>query len=115
MVRHYHNSVCLNLLSPFLFLLVVLGIFSTVWLRSEIISTEYAIGEMESRMNRALEEKQDMEARISSSMSIGEVSQRGMDLDFPDRQRVFYVVRSDSGPGMNASLKEGGARSFAER
>jgi hypothetical protein len=101
--------------APLLGVLVFMGIFGMVWLRSEIISTEYAIGRLENRMEEAIKEKQQLEAVLSSAMSIREVDQRGLGLNFPDRQRVFYVLREDGGLGQMASLKEGRAGRLAER
>jgi hypothetical protein len=101
--------------APVLGVLVFMGIFGMVWLRSEIISTEYAIGKLESRMEEAIKEKQKLEAVLSSVMSIREVGQRGLGLNFPDRQKVFYVLREEGVIGQTASLKKGRAGRLAER
>jgi len=115
MIRQYRGSAMVRMAAPVLGALIFMGIFGMVWLRSEIISTEYAIGRLESRMEEALKEKQQLEAMLSSAMSIQEVGQRGMGLNFPDRQKVFYVLREQGVIGQTASLKEGRAGRLAER
>lgn len=115
MVRQYSGSAMVRMAAPILGVLVFMGIFGMVWLRSEIISTEYAIGRLESQMEEAMKEKQHLEAMLSSAMSIQEVGQRGMSLNFPDRQRVFYVLREEGVLRQTASLKEGRAGRFVER
>jgi len=115
MVRQYRGSVIVRMAAPFLGVLVFIGVFGMVWLRSEIISTEYAIGELERRMEEAIMEKQELEAMLSSAMSIREVGQRGLGLNFPDRQKVFYVMRDDGALGQTASLKDGRVGRLAER
>jgi len=115
MVRQYRGSMMARMAAPFLGVLVFMGIFGMVWLRSEIVSTEYAIGELELRMEEALKEKQQLEAMLSSAMSIREVGQRGLGLNFPDRQKVFYVLREDDALGQTASLKNWKAGRIAER
>jgi len=115
MVRHYGGSVIARMAAPVLGAMVFMGIFGMVWLRSEIISSEYAIGKLERRMEEAIKEKQQLEAVLSSAMSIQEVGQRGLGLNFPDRQKVFYVLREEGVLGQTASLKEGRAGRLAER
>jgi len=115
MSRNYRGSAVARMAAPFLGVLLFMGIFGMVWLRSEIISTEYAIGRIERSMEQAVKERQELEARISSAMSIREVGQRGLGLNFPDRQKVFFVMREDGRIGQTASLKEGRAGGIAER
>lgn len=115
MARHYNESAMAKVVAPLLGVLLITGVFGVVWLRSEIISTEYAIGRLESRMEEALKEKQELEANLSAVLSIREVGQRGLDLGFPDRQKVFFVLRENMELGQTASLKEGSTRGLAER
>lgn len=109
-MRNYRESFISRLVTPTLILMVCAGIFGMVWVSAEIISIEYSIGEMESEMDSALKERQQMEAELSSLMSIQQVSQRGLNLGFPDRQRVFYVFRQEEAElGQTASLTDGRA------
>ena len=73
-----------------------------------------AIGEYEGRIEESFKERQELEARLSSLMSIREVDQRGLELGFPDRQKVFFVLREDAGPGQTASLREGSVRGLVQ-
>ena len=115
MARQYRGSMIVRMAAPFLGILLFMGVFGMVWLRSEIISTEYAIGKIENTMDEAIKQRQELEAKLSTAMSIREVGQRGLDLNFPDRQRVFFVMRDESELGQTASLKDGRVRGLAER
>lgn len=114
MVRRYKGSVWARLMTPFLSVLMFMGIFALVWLSAEVRSTEYALGGLEGRIEEEFMEKQEIEARLSSLMSIREVDQRGLELGFPDRKKVFFVLREDVSPGQTASLKEGSIRGLVE-
>lgn len=114
MVRRYKGSVWARMMSPLLGVLICMGTFALVWLSAEVRSAEYAIGEYEGRIEESFKERQELEARLSSLMSIREVDQRGLELGFPDRQKVFFVLREDAGPGQTASLREGSVRGLVE-
>lgn len=76
---------------------IVFFIFALVWMRSSIMATEYGISAIESAKAEAFTQKNVMEARLASIMSVQQVGMRGMDLSFPDRQALVYVKRDDDG------------------
>lgn len=76
---------------PFLCSVLLIGIFSLVWLRSSVISMEYSISEMETLRKEALREKKAIEAEMAALVSIAYLEDEG--LAFPDRKRVFYVKK----------------------
>jgi hypothetical protein len=94
------------IIRPVLVLLLTLGIFGLVRLRSTIVSMEYGIGAVERQREEAMKERKVMVAEFASLRSIQVVDQRDMALTFPDRRKVFYVKRDDGGvPSYTVSLK----------
>lgn len=72
---------------------VVFCVFGLVWMRSSIIAIEYEISAIEGAKADAFKQKNVMEAKLASMLSIQQVGMRGMDLSFPDRQKLVYVKR----------------------
>jgi hypothetical protein len=101
---HRRTHVLVSLLKPVLVFLLLAGVFGLVWLRSSIISIEYAIGDMERQKAAAIVEAQLLSAELSALMSIREVDERKLALAFPDRQRVIYVKRDRGGGPYTASF-----------
>lgn len=76
--------------------LVVLGIFAVVGLRSNIRQVEYEIGTLERELGAVLKERKSLLAERASTLSIhafGTRAGESLGLGFPDRQKVFYVKR----------------------
>ncbi len=105
MIYHRRRGVVSYVLKPFLLLLVLVGVFGLVWLRSSIVTAEYAIGALEKRKAEAMKEAQALRAEMASLLSLKEVDERRLALAFPDRERVFYVKRDEGGIPYTASLK----------
>lgn len=105
---HPHRSGVLSFLAkPFLILLLLVGIFGMVRLRSGIMSVEYEIGSLEQQMMEAANDAQLLKAELASLLSIKQVDARRISLDFPDRKRVIYVKRDEGGAPYRASLNRG--------
>lgn len=104
MIYPRHRTVVSYLGIPFLWVLLLMSIFSLVWLRSSIVSLEYHIGEMEMKRTEALKEKKTLAAELASLISIQQVEKRKVALVFPDRQKVVYVKRDEGGIPYTASL-----------
>jgi hypothetical protein len=84
------------------------GIFGIVWSGSSIIAVEYHIAALESRIHSALKERKELDASLSGILSMRAVEGRGLMLQFPDRQNIYYVVRESKGV-QRASVRRGGA------
>lgn len=72
---------------------VVFCVFGLVWMRSSIIAIEYEISAIEGAKVEAFKQKNVMEARLASMLSIQQVGRKAVELSFPDRQRLVYVKR----------------------
>lgn len=91
-------------LVPVLLLTLCAGFFGLVRLRSSFVSVEYRIGEFQMLKVSAQKEQKVLRAKLASLHSLGEIAQRGLALEFPDRQRVVYVKRDAGGVPRSASL-----------
>jgi hypothetical protein len=99
------RSIFSRLALPVMVVVLCAGIFGLVWLRSQTISTEYRIGQLEREKIEAMKVEKALYAQIASLLSIQEVVRSDMDLQFPDRQRVVYVRRDKGDVPYKASLR----------
>lgn len=76
--------------------LVLLGacIFAIAKVRIEIRSLRYEIGSMEKQKQEALTERRDLERKLQELTGIAKAAERKLNLVYPDRQQVVYVLRS---------------------
>lgn len=88
------------------------SLFGIVWLRSKVVTVEYAISELENRRTERLREAKILLAERASILSMQKVDKaaiKGLGLGFADRTKVVYVKEVKNGP-QRASLetKRGG-------
>ncbi|KJU85641.1 Cell division protein FtsL [Candidatus Magnetobacterium bavaricum] len=93
MIRTRRNEMLSNALMALGVLLIVAGIFSTVWLRSSIKSLQYRLGNLQQRQHQLIKEQRNLTARKENLLSIANIDQvaKKMGFDFPDRSRVIHV------------------------
>jgi hypothetical protein len=95
------TSMVSYLLTPLCFILLLCGIFSIVWLRSNLISLEYSISELEKNRLDSLREAKMLMAEKSSQLSLLKVeknSATNLGLVFPSRTKVLYVKEKSARP-----------------
>ena len=103
------------LVKGFACLVVVIGVFGLIWLRSSIRSEEYAIGALEKEHWGVLRERKTLEAgraTLFSAGEIGSVTAEKLGMDFPDRTKVFYVTRDRGSVPYEASYSKRAQGSF---
>lgn len=106
MIYIRHRSLLSYAVLPALISFLLIGVFGIVWLRSNFISTEYSISELEIKKMEGLREAKMLLAERSSLLAIKTVEKTAMSsvgLVFPDRKKVFYVDVRKTGP-QKASL-----------
>ena len=81
------------MIGPLMFVTLVAGIFGMVRLGTGILNIEYKIGELEFNKAIAMKDRKAMQAEMSSMLSLRNVQQKGLALEFPDRQKVVFVKR----------------------
>ncbi len=89
------------IVKPFFIILLLCSVFALVWLRSNFISMEYTISELENKKMDKLREAQILMAEKASLMSMQKVERtamRDLGLVFPNRTKVVYVKERNEGP-----------------
>lgn len=102
------------LVVPMLVSVLSAGFFGIVWLRSNIVSTEYSISELENRKMAKMRETKMLMAERAAVLSMKKAEKRivsELGLTFPDRKKVLYVDVRKTGPQKaSAGLKQGEVR-----
>ena len=102
-------------ITPFSLILLLVGLFSIVWLRSSFVSAEYTISELENKRIEMLRETKMLMAQKSMLLSMQKVEKtavRNLGLVFPDRKKVVYVKGTEDGV-QKASFKVPSPYSYA--
>ena len=79
-------------------LLIVMFVFSLVWLRASVTSLEYKLSSLETMKMEALRDQKSLVAQKAGLMSLARVEKAdlaGVGLSFPERKRVVYVKAGD--------------------
>ncbi len=111
MMNLRRRSVVSYIIKPLFAAFLLSSLFGIIWLRSNFISMEYAIGELENKKADRLREAKMLIAEKASLMSMPKVEKtavRDFGLVFPDRTRVVYVRERTQGP-QKASFPAGQA------
>ncbi len=90
-------------------LLIVIGFFGLVWLRSSIRDQEYEIGALEKQYRSVTRHMQDLDAERATLFSVaqtGTVVSEKLGMDFPDRTKVFYVTRDRGNVPYEAAYRQ---------
>lgn len=101
MTNVHQRSMVSYIIKPLFVILLLYGLFGIVWLRSNFISVEYAISELENKKVDRLREAKMLMAEKASLMSMHKVEKtavRDVGLVFPDRKKVVYVKEKNFGP-----------------
>jgi hypothetical protein len=99
-------------IKPLFITFLLCGLFGIVWLRSNFISVEYTISELENKKADRLREAKMLMAEKASLMSMHKVERtavRDIGLVFPDRKKVVYVKAKNAGP-QRVSLESSSGR-----
>jgi len=79
-------------------LLIVISVFSIVWLRASVTSLEYKLSSLEKVKMEALRNQKSLVAQKAGLMTLARVEKAdltGMGFSFPERKRVVYVKAGD--------------------
>lgn len=101
MTNVHRRSMVSYIIKPLFVILLLCGLFGIVWLRSNFISVEYTISELENKKVDRLREAKMLMAEKASLMSMHKVEKtavRNIGLVFPDRKKVVYVKEKNLGP-----------------
>ncbi len=101
MTNLHRRSMLSYIIKPLFIIVLLCGLFGIVWLRSNFISMEYTISELENKKADRLREAKMLMAEKASLMSMHKVEKtavRNIGLVFPDRKKVVYVKESNPEP-----------------
>ncbi len=101
MINLRQRSMVSYIVKPIFVAFLLCGLFGLVWLRSNYISMEYTISELENRKADKLRETKMLMAEKATLMSMHKVEKtavRDLGLVFPDRTKVVYVKERSQGP-----------------
>lgn len=97
-------------------MLFLFSLFGIIRLRSNFISIEYAISDLENKKTERLAEAKMLMAERASILSMQKIEKsavKSMGLAFPDRKKVVYVKQTEYGP-QQASLQKGPAQEIKD-
>lgn len=102
----------LALLKPLSVVMLLISIFSIVWLRSSFVSLEYSISSLEKKKAALMRGRKMLAAERASLLSVerfervaGNSTVNG-GFTFPDRVKVVYVKKTNDNEPHRASFKE---------
>jgi cell division protein FtsL len=100
------------MLKPLCIVVLLLSIFSIVWLRSSFVSLEYSISSLEKKKSVLMKDRKMLAAERASLLSVerfekvaGNSNVNGR-FTFPDRVKVVYVKKAKDNEPYRASFKE---------
>lgn len=82
-------------------LVLVLMVFSLVWIKTTITRLEYKMSSLEKARSEALKEQKTLVAQKAQLMALTRVEQSdlaGLGFTFPERTRVVYVKGTEQTP-----------------
>lgn len=96
-MRH-RKSRMISTLKALSILILVISVFTVVWLRSSVTSLEYKLSNLEKIKTEALRNQKALVAQKAGLMALTRVEKTdlaGLGFSFPERKRVVYVKGSD--------------------
>ena len=90
------------------FAYIFMGIFALICLRTKVVSLEYELGQLENQKIELMRETQKLSAERASIYSVGKiekVASKKLGMGFPERERVFFVERTEGPAPYRASVK----------
>ncbi|MEW6739652.1 MAG: hypothetical protein ACOYU2_01340 [Nitrospirota bacterium] len=110
MIRRQNRLIAM--LKPLSIAMLLLSIFSIVWLRSSFVSLEYGISSLEKKKSVLMKDRKMLAAERASLLSVERFekvagnSTVNSGFAFPDRVKVVYVKKAKDNEPYRASFKE---------
>lgn len=110
MIRRQNRLI--SMLKPLSIAILLMSIFSIVWLRSSVVSLEYSISSLEKKKAVLMRDRKMFVAEKASLLSIERLekiagnSTVNSGFVFPDRVKVVYVKKTNNDEPYMASFKE---------
>ncbi|MBI4685031.1 MAG: hypothetical protein HY755_07510 [Nitrospirae bacterium] len=94
---------------PVVIIFLLLGVFSLIWLRSNVKAVEYDIGLLSNKRMEVLKERKMLMAEKASILAIQNIKHANdgqLAMVFPDRIKVFYVKKGENSAPYRVSMEE---------
>jgi hypothetical protein len=109
MIRKTRTNLGTFLLRPLLITLLLVGVFGLVYLRSNFMTLEYSLGELEKKKMQCLRDRKMLFAEKTSQLSFARLESSADDREgfiLPDRLKVVHVTKGSRSLPHQASLKQ---------
>lgn len=109
MMRKKRTNLLSVVLKPSLIIILLVGMFGLVYLKSHFVKLEYAIGELEKKKMYCLRERQKLYAEKTSQLSYARLESSSGDgggFVLPDRLQVVHVSKQMRSLPQPASLQQ---------
>jgi hypothetical protein len=87
---------------------VIAGLFALVWFRTEVVSLEYELGELNKQKVNLIREQRLVTAKRAnfySAKNIEETAVKVLGMSSPDRNNIYYVERTTGASLYKVSMK----------
>jgi hypothetical protein len=94
----YRKNKMVSVLKVLSVFLLIIAVFTVVWLRASVTSLEYKLSTLEKTKTEALRDQKTMVAQKAGLMALTRVDKidlAGSGFSFPERKRVVYVKGAD--------------------
>mgnify|MGYP000395087714 CR=1 FL=1 len=109
MMRKKKTSILSCILKPCLVVILFVGVFGLVYMKSNFVKLEYSIGELEKKKMYCLKERKRLFAEKTSQLSFARLESSSDDRGgfiLPDRLQVVHVSKQMRSLPQQASLKQ---------
>lgn len=109
MMRKTRARLGTFLLRPLLIILLLVSVFGLVYLRSNFMTLEYSLGELEKRKTQSLRERKMLFAEKTSQLSFARLESSADDKDgfvIPDRLKVVHITKQSRSLPQQVMLKQ---------
>lgn len=97
MNRFVCKSRKFSIICCFFIFFIILSLFGILWIRSNVITIEYRLSQLEERRKNLLREQKMLLAQKSSLTSIARLEKGELfSYHFPDRKKVIYITQDST-------------------
>ncbi len=103
----YRRNKVIFILKTFSIILLLVSVFTIVWLRSSFVSIEYSISSLEKKKTSLMRDRKALAAERASLLSVERFEKvAGSGFSFPNRVKVVYVKKEKDKEPYRASFIE---------
>lgn len=109
MMRRTRTNLGTFLLRPLLITLLLAGVFGLVYLRSNFMTLEYSLGELEKKKTQCLRDRKMLFAEKTSQLSFARLESSTGDQEgfiLPDRLKVVHISKQSRSLPHQVALKQ---------